>query len=247
MAAPPKTTALPFAAEIGRPEDVTWSVLEVAIDWVERHCVIPDRFEAGKPYKLAGYQLWFYANHYRLKEDAHLTVLPDGEEVPSGASAFYYRRSQIIMSQKAGKGPYAAAVISNEAAGPALFAGWAVSGDAYDCADHGCPCGWGWEYEAGEPKGMPWPTPLIQLTAFSDDQTENTYGPLQSMIRNGPLGELLMSQRRWGTTRCRKFLGRHDLLETKPIGSLTMRQRHLLASGLGVSSSRARELELAAA
>jgi hypothetical protein len=47
-----------------------------------------------------------------------------------------------------------------------------------------------------------------------------------------PVGDLLMSQRRWGTTRCRKFLSRNQIIETKPIGKLTERQRRLLASSL---------------
>lgn len=47
-----------------------------------------------------------------------------------------------------------------------------------------------------------------------------------------PIGELLMSQRRWGTTRCLKFLSRNQIVETKPIGRLTERQRRLLAAGL---------------
>jgi hypothetical protein len=47
-----------------------------------------------------------------------------------------------------------------------------------------------------------------------------------------PVGDLLMSQRRWGTTRCRKFLNRNQILETKPVGKLTERQRRLLAAGL---------------
>jgi hypothetical protein len=47
-----------------------------------------------------------------------------------------------------------------------------------------------------------------------------------------PVGDLLMSQRRWGTTRCHKFLLRNQIVETKPIGKLTDRQRRLLASSL---------------
>jgi hypothetical protein len=60
-----------------------------------------------------------------------------------------------------------------------------------------------------------------------------------------PVGDLLMSQRRWGTTRCRKFLSRSHIVETKPIGSLTERQRQVLASGLDAAAS-AREMQLAA-
>jgi len=44
--------------------------------------------------------------------------------------------------------------------------------------------------------------------------------------------DLLMSQRRWGTTRCRKFLARNQIVETKPIGKLTERQRLVLARAL---------------
>ncbi len=46
------------------------------------------------------------------------------------------------------------------------------------------------------------------------------------------LAELLASQRRWGSTRCRKFLERNNLSEIKSIGSLTDRQRNLLAGEL---------------
>lgn len=47
-----------------------------------------------------------------------------------------------------------------------------------------------------------------------------------------PIADLLMTQRRWGVTRCRKFLLHHQVSETKPLGSLTQRQRRLLASEL---------------
>ncbi len=68
-----------------------------------------------------------------------------------------------------------------------------------------------------------------------------------------PVGELLMSQRRWGSTRCRKFLARSQIVETKPIGALTERQRRLLASALAPSRvtltdvPASRELALAGA
>lgn len=47
------------------------------------------------------------------------------------------------------------------------------------------------------------------------------------------IGELLMSQQRWGATRCRKFLVRNQISETKTLISLTKRQRRLLAVQLG--------------
>jgi hypothetical protein len=50
--------------------------------------------------------------------------------------------------------------------------------------------------------------------------------------RRWTLGELLMSQRRWGTSRCRKFLEGNHLTEVKAIGALTERQRRVLAEQL---------------
>jgi hypothetical protein len=52
------------------------------------------------------------------------------------------------------------------------------------------------------------------------------------------VADLLMSQRRWGNTRCRKFLARNQITETKPVGALTERQRRLLAAQLGACASR---------
>jgi len=49
--------------------------------------------------------------------------------------------------------------------------------------------------------------------------------------------DLLMSQRRWGTTRCRKFLVRNQINETKAVGALTDRQRRLLAGQLAAVKS----------
>ena len=47
------------------------------------------------------------------------------------------------------------------------------------------------------------------------------------------VNDLLMSQRRWGQTRARRFLAQVPLSETKTIGSLTERQRRALAASLG--------------
>jgi hypothetical protein len=44
-----------------------------------------------------------------------------------------------------------------------------------------------------------------------------------------PIADLLASQRRWGNTRCRKFLAAIPMSETKTVGSMTERQRRELA------------------
>ena len=46
------------------------------------------------------------------------------------------------------------------------------------------------------------------------------------------VADLLMSQRRWGQTRCRKFLAQVPMSEKKTIGSMTDRQRRTLAAML---------------
>lgn len=95
------------------------------------------------------------------------------------------------MPQKSGKGPMTAAHVCLEAVGPALFAGWARGGEVYLCSDYGCWCGWIYEYEPGEPMGIPWPTPLIQITAYSMEQAANVYDALKPMIDRGPLSQII--------------------------------------------------------
>jgi hypothetical protein len=53
------------------------------------------------------------------------------------------------------------------------------------------------------------------------------------------VADLLMSQRRWGQTRCRKFLSQVPMSEKKTIGSMTERQRTTLAAMLS-SAERGR-------
>jgi len=130
-------------------------------EWIEAHCRIPDGPRAGAPYLLTEEMWGFLLHHYRLRPDA-----VEGQRAP----AFVYRRSQLVRPQKWGKGPFSAALICAEAVGPVLFAGW----DA-----------------AGQPVGMPWPTPLIQVTANSEDQTQNVYAALRPMIELGPLADVI--------------------------------------------------------
>ena len=53
------------------------------------------------------------------------------------------------------------------------------------------------------------------------------------------VSDLLTSQRRWGTTRCRKFLQCIPMSENKTIGSMTERQRLAVAQMLANVSSGA--------
>jgi hypothetical protein len=164
------------------PFTVDFPTLWVAADWIEHHCVVPDGFRHGEPFKMYDWQLWSTVNHYRVRPEAVTGQL---------APAFHNRRSQVVAPQKTGKGPWTAAICALEGVGPAVFDGWAEGGEVYDCRDWNCGCGWIYEYEPGDPMGRPWPTPLIQITAWSEEQTDNIFRPLQRMIRGGPLAGVM--------------------------------------------------------
>lgn len=130
-------------------------------EWIEEHCVVPDGDLIGSPFMLTDEMWRFLVLHYRL--------LPDATQ-DAWQAAWAYRRSQLVRPQKWGKGPLSAAMICAESVGPVRFAGW----DA-----------------GGEPVGREWVTPWIQVTATSEDQTDNVYRALQPMIEEGPLADLI--------------------------------------------------------
>ncbi len=57
-------------------------------------------------------------------------------------------------------------------------------------------------------------------------------------IQTMAVAELLMSQRRWGHTRARRFLAGIPMAETKTIGSMTARQRDTLATMLAALATQ---------
>lgn len=175
--------ASPRSKAARRPPDKT---LWVGLEWIEAHCVIPDGFRRGAPFSLYEFQGVYLSNFYLVRGDA--AWVPSN---PVKAPAFVYRRGLLVGPQKVGKNPLIAAQCCLEGAGPALFGGWAAKGDGYACIDHGCRCGWEYAYDVGEPMGMHWPTPLIQVTAYSEDSTENTYDALRPMIDLGPLSDII--------------------------------------------------------
>ena len=157
-------------------------------EWYKAHCRVPQGFARGREFEQADWQFWCTANHYRVRKAAEW--IPDN---PLLNQAFVYRRSQVVAPQKTGKGPWSACVTAGEAVGPVIFGGWAKRGDRYRCDDHGCSCGFTFRYAVGEPKGIRHPSPLIQLTATSEDQVEtNIFGPLKASIRMGPLKDMLL-------------------------------------------------------
>jgi hypothetical protein len=158
----------------------------LAADWIEAHCSVPSGHDLGSPLVHDGWQLWCTVNHYRIKVGIEFNPTR-----PLLAPAFHYRRSVIVGPQKNGKSPWGASVVIFEAVGPCIFAGWAQGGEEYRCEDHGCGCGFIYVYGPGEPMGMPRVKSLIQLLATAETQTANVYEPIQTMIRSGPLDEVM--------------------------------------------------------
>lgn len=153
-------------------------------DWIEAHCQVPGGVYEGEPLTFNGWQLFCTANHYRIKPkaevDPRLLLAP-----------FHYRRSVVVGPQKCGKSPWGAGMLLAEGVGPTLFAGWAQGGEAYRCEDHGCGCGWEYEYQPSEAMGTPRRKALLGLLAYAESQTQNVYEPLQTMIHSGPLADFV--------------------------------------------------------
>jgi hypothetical protein len=126
-------------------------------EWIEARCVIPDGYQMGHQLVLTDEMWKFLIHYYRLYPHAAQWPAPD---------ALQYTGGQLRRVQKWGKDPFGAAIIWAEALGPTRFDGWTA---------------------AGEPVGAPYPSPLIVCLGTSEEQTANTYRPLLSMARRGPL------------------------------------------------------------
>lgn len=161
--------------------------------WVEAHCVVPDFEFQGAPFRLSDEQLGFLVRFYELRAgvDEFVEAEFPGEVWRSRGEVFRFQRGQLVRAQKWGKSPLVAAQVCAEAVGPVLFAGRAVEGDVFSCREHGCLCGWLYEYRPGEAMGRPWPTATVAITATSEDQTANTYAALRPMIELGPLADVI--------------------------------------------------------
>ena len=135
-------------------------------DWIEARCAVPDRDQVGEPFLLTPEQERFLNHHYRVNPDATVDKAASdrlGRTVWRNVWK-HTRGSQLVRSQKWGKGPFSGAITCAEAAGPVVFDGWDAN---------------------GEPVGRPWSTPIIQITALSEDQTDNVWMALLPMIQLG--------------------------------------------------------------
>jgi hypothetical protein len=83
-------------------------------DWIQSHCVVPDREARGKPFILTEEQVRFLVFYYALELDGRWT---------------YERGGQLVRPHKWGKGPLSAAIVCAEAEGPVRFDGWDAAGE----------------------------------------------------------------------------------------------------------------------
>lgn len=130
-------------------------------EWVEGTLRLPDGPRAGRPWRYTDDQLRHLLHAYRLHPDAP-------GDAPT-AAARRYRGDQWIAPQKAGKDPTLATRSLAHAFGPVEFAGWDAN---------------------GEPVARPHPSPWVAIAALNDDQTNNTWLPIQTMIRDSVLVDL---------------------------------------------------------
>lgn len=132
----------------------------IVADWIEDYLIVPDGPRKGYPFILTDEQLRHVLWTYRLRPNARVEM---------GSQAFTFYGALLMRPQKSGKDPLAAAQACAQGLGPVRFAGW----DA-----------------AGEPVGMHMPTPWIQCAANSEDQVDNTFRPIFTMLSEGPAANI---------------------------------------------------------
>ena len=73
---------------------------------------------------------------------------------------------------------------------------------------------------------------LKRRVAFGEIGAAEVILHCPSEVDSMAVADLLVSQRRWGQTRCRKLLAELPMSEKKTVGSMTDRQRNALAAML---------------
>ena len=142
---------------------------DLILSWMVRH--LPSPRDERRPFEPAEWQMRRVKRWYELDSTGKRCWTEVHDTDPKGK----------------GKSPLAAATAIAEFRGPVHFAGWATGGEVYACEDGGCSCGWEYEYQAGEPMGVPWgtpglPAPWVQVAAVSEAQTANTWAALHAFL-----------------------------------------------------------------
>lgn len=132
----------------------------IVAEWIEENLIVPDGLKQGAPFLLTDDQLRHILRSYRLHPNAR---------AEQGSKAFTFYGALFVRPQKQGKDPLAAALVCAQGLGPVRFDGWDAD---------------------GEPVGRPMPTPWIQCAGNAEEQCDNTFRPLVTMLREGPLNGL---------------------------------------------------------
>lgn len=104
---------------------------------------------------------WFEDKLGFVATDEQARFVADWYSVYPHTGHFRYRRAVIEQAKGWGKSPLAAAIALAEFCGPVRF-------DHFD--------------QNGEPVGVPWRKPIVQIAAVSEDQADNTYGALYGIL-----------------------------------------------------------------
>jgi hypothetical protein len=143
----------------------------LVIKWMENVLAAPDRTD-GEMFRPTDEQRDFINDFYALD----LT----GKRVK--------RRAVLSRPKGWGKSPALGAIAAAEGLGPVIFDHWAEEGEVFEFAP-----GLGMRMSEGDPVGKPWRTirtPLVQVSAVSEDQTRNCWGPLLEMLSDGPAKDI---------------------------------------------------------
>lgn len=94
-----------------------------------------------------------------------------------------YDTAVVSRAKGRAKSELAGFVALAEALGPVRFDGWALGGEAFRWRD------FAYEYEPGEPMGLPVVYPFIRCLATEETQSGNTYDNVYFNLTEGPLAE----------------------------------------------------------
>jgi hypothetical protein len=136
------------------------------LDWFAEYLIVPDGPAAGQPLELTAEQAQFVLNFYALDPRFEGPAVR-GRALVNGRRV---RRAVLSRSKGWGKSPILAGFCLVETLGDVVLDGWDAD---------------------GEPVGRPWTSlgfkAKAQVIAVSEDQTSNTWDPLLTMAREGPV------------------------------------------------------------
>ncbi|MGV9271573.1 terminase [Kitasatospora sp. NPDC003701] len=138
------------------------------LEWMAEYLIVPDGPAAGDPLFLTEEQAQFVLQFYAI-DPAFQGPAINGRALNNGRRI---RRAVLSRPKGWGKSPFLSGLCLVEALAPVVPDGWDAS---------------------GEPVAREWTSlgfkAKVQLVAVSEDQTANTWDPLLTMAREGPVAD----------------------------------------------------------